>query len=77
MTSSARKLLDDVYALEKPDRAIVSAELSEGVEDAEEVRKAWVGVAVERLERHEGAGGGQTQSLDEVEADLRNSIKQR
>jgi len=77
MSSGARKLLDDAYALEEADRAIVSAELSEGVEDPDEVRNAWVKVAVERLERHERGEAGQTQSLDEVEAALRDSIKER
>lgn len=77
MSSGARKLLDDAYALDDADRAIVSAELSEGVEDPEEVRKAWVKVAVERLERHEGGEAGQAQTLDEVEAALRDSIKRR
>ncbi|RLB45545.1 MAG: hypothetical protein DRJ42_29665 [Deltaproteobacteria bacterium] len=69
--------MDDAYALEEADRAIVSAELSEGVEDPDEVRNAWVKVAVERLERHERGEAGQTQSLDEVEAALRDSIKER
>ncbi|NOY92544.1 MAG: hypothetical protein GXP55_15230 [Deltaproteobacteria bacterium] len=76
MTSGARKFLDDAYGLDEADRAIVSGELSEGVEDAEEVGKAWLSVAVKRLERHERGEGGETQSLDELEADLRDSIKE-
>jgi len=68
MSSGARKLLDDAYALDDADRAIVSAELSdEGVEDPEQVRKAWVKVALERLERLERGEAGA----------LRDSIKDR
>lgn len=78
MGSGARRVLDDAYNLDEADRALVSAELSEGVEDSEEVRKAWVRVAIERLERFErGEDPGQAQSLDEVEAALRDSIRRR
>jgi hypothetical protein len=77
MGSRARRLLDEAYDLDETDRALVSAELSEAVEDPEEVRRAWVRVAVERLERFERGEAGQPQSLDEVEAALRDSIRRR
>jgi len=77
MSSGARKLLDEAQSLDARDRAIVSVELTEDVEDPEEVHDAWVKTAVERLERHERGEAGQTQSLDEVEAALRDSIRGR
>ena len=63
--------------LNEADRAIVSAELSEDVEDPDEVRTAWVKIAAERLERHERGEAGQAQTVDEAEAVLRDSIKGR
>lgn len=77
MSSGARKVLDDAYALEEDDRALLAAELSEEVEEPEAVRSAWVKVATDRLERHQRGESTGALSLDEVEAGLRASLDER
>jgi uncharacterized membrane protein YkvA (DUF1232 family) len=47
------KILEEALKLDPEDRALIAAELSEPVEDPEEVRQAWVRLAVERLEKLE------------------------
>jgi hypothetical protein len=76
MVSNARKVLENAYDLEERDRAIVSAELSEPVEDADQVRTAWLAAGVDRLERLE-RGEGETQSLEEAEAEVRAALERR
>jgi hypothetical protein len=53
MSWPVEKILEEVLKLDPEDRALIAAELSEPAEDPEEVRRAWVRVAVERLEKLE------------------------
>lgn len=76
MSTKAQDLLNDAYALDESDRALVRAELSEPAENPEDVRDAWVKVAVERLERYE-RDGGTTYSPAEVWAMARETIAKR
>lgn len=67
------KILEEALKLGPEDRALIAAELSEPVEDPEEVRRAWVRVAVERLERLE-SGEDKTVGWDEVQARLQKLL---
>ena len=77
MSSGARKVLDDAYALDASDLAIVSAELSEASDSPAEARREWTQLAIERLERLERGEVEPAQSLDEVEAELRAALSRR
>lgn len=72
--TSARKLLE---AADAAGRGRSSIELSESAEDTEEVRRAWVDVAVKRLERVERREGGERPSIDDVEVAQRAAIDNR
>jgi len=47
MSWPVEKILEEALKLDPEDRALIAAELSEPVEDPEEVRRAWVRLAVE------------------------------
>jgi hypothetical protein len=67
------KILEEALKLDPEDRALIAAELSEPVEDPEEVRQAWVGLAVERLEKLE-RGEAKTVGWDEVKGRLQKIL---
>ena len=67
------KILEEALKLDPEDRALIAAELSEPVEDPEEVRQAWVRLAVERLEKLE-RGEAKTVGWDEVQGRLQKIL---
>jgi hypothetical protein len=67
------KILEEALKLDPEDRALIAAELSEPVEDPEEVRQAWVRLAVERLEKLE-RGEVKTVGWDEVQGRLQKIL---
>ena len=67
------KILEEARKLDPEDRALISAELSEPIEDPEEVRQAWVRLAVERLEKLERAEA-KTVGWDEVQGRLQKIL---
>jgi hypothetical protein len=67
------KILEEALKLDAEDRALIAAELSEPVEDPEEVRQAWVRLAVERLEKLE-RGDAKTVGWDEVQGRLQKIL---
>jgi hypothetical protein len=67
------KILEEALKLDAEDRALIAAELSEPAEDSEEVRRAWIRVAVERLEKLE-RGEAVTVSWDEVQGRLQKLL---
>jgi hypothetical protein len=67
------KILEEALKLDPEDRALIAAELSEPAEDSEEVRRAWIRIAVERLEKLE-RGEAATVSWDEVEDRLQKLL---
>ena len=69
----AEKILAEALKLDPEDRALIAAELSEPVEDPEEVRRAWVRLAIERLEKLE-RGEAKTVGWDEVQDRLQKIL---
>ena len=69
----SKRFSKEALKLDPEDRALIAAELSEPVEDPEEVRQAWVRLAVERLEKLE-RGEVETVSWEEVQGRLQKIL---
>jgi len=74
VSSRARKILEEAYALDRADRALIAEELARSLgEEPEDVRSAWAKEAVRRLEQVE-QGEVELVSHDDVRAHIQRLL---